>query len=164
MTSSDATPAANRPGGTLHHPAGFLTRKVINPFAVALSRRGISVRGSLMIEVAGRKSGEPRQTVVNLVELDGVRYVVAQRGVTQWVRNLRAAEGACALVLGRQRDEYAAEEITGTPQTVPVLRKTLAEWGFEVSQFFPKDIDKSSSDAELQAIAGDYPVFRLTPG
>ncbi len=33
-----------------------------------------------ILEVPGRKSGEPRTTIVNLLELDGARYLVAPRG------------------------------------------------------------------------------------
>ena len=50
----------------------------------------MSLKGSRVLEVRGRTSGEPRTTVVNL--LDGRRrcHLVAPRGTTQWVRNLRA--------------------------------------------------------------------------
>lgn len=44
-----------------------------------------------MLRVRGRKTGEVRETPVNLLTLDGARYLVAPRGVTQWVRNLRVA-------------------------------------------------------------------------
>ncbi len=53
-----------------------------------------------MLEVRGRSSGQPRRTPVNLLTLDGVRYLVAPRGETQWVRNLRAS-GEGRLLFGQ---------------------------------------------------------------
>jgi len=57
-----------------------------------LTRMGISVYGSRVLYVRGRKSGEWRSNPVNPLTVDGTRYLVAPRGNTQWVRNLRAAE------------------------------------------------------------------------
>ena len=59
-----------------------------------LTARGISLMGSRVLVVRGRKSGDLRRTPVNLMELDGERYLVAPRGNTEWVRNVRAAGGA----------------------------------------------------------------------
>ena len=55
-----------------------------------LTRKGISVLGSRVLAVKGRKSGEWRTTAVNPLTHEGCRYLVAPRGETQWVRNLRA--------------------------------------------------------------------------
>src|SRR4029079_19161371 len=82
-------------------PDGF-TRKVFNPLVARLTKWGLSVKGSRVLEVRGRTSGEARTTVVNLLTVDGVRYLVAPRGETQWVRNLRAAGAAGALRVGRR--------------------------------------------------------------
>ena len=66
-----------------------------------LTRLGISIAGSRVLEVRGRKSGEPRRTPVNLLTLDGARYLVAPRGHTHWVRNIRAS-GEGRLLVGRR--------------------------------------------------------------
>ena len=63
-----------------------------------------------MLEVRGRKTGAPRRTPVNLLTLDGRRYLVAPRGHTQWVRNLRAA-GEGELLLGRRRERFVGVEV-----------------------------------------------------
>src|ERR671934_688673 len=84
---------------------GWFTRNVFNRLVAAFTRLGISVWGSRVLEVRGRKSGQPRHTPVNLLTLDGTRYLVAPRGHTQWVRNLRVArEGE--LLLGRRRERF----------------------------------------------------------
>ena len=62
-------------------PRAF-TRRVFNPLVGWLTKVGLSVKGSRILEVRGRTSGELRTTVVNLLTVDGVRYLVAPRGET----------------------------------------------------------------------------------
>ena len=80
---------------------GSLTVNVFNRTVQALTRAGISVMGSRVLYVRGRTSGEWRSTPVNLLTLDGDRFLVAPRGQTQWVRNLRVAGGG-ELRVGRR--------------------------------------------------------------
>ena len=77
---------------TTHYAApGPITRTLLNPLVAALTRLGLPLAGSAVLGVRGRASGELRTTPVNPLTLDGRRYLVAARGHTQWVRNLRAA-------------------------------------------------------------------------
>ena len=69
----------------------WFTEHVFNRVVSSLTRMGISVWGSRQLRVRGRKSGEWRTTPVNLLTHDGQRYLVAPRGITQWVRNIRIA-------------------------------------------------------------------------
>src|SRR5579875_1749223 len=80
---------------------------VFNEIVAGLTRLGISVLGSRVLSVRGRKTGEWRSTPVNLLTLDGQRYLVAPRGHTQWVRNLRVA-GAGELRVGRRVERFTA--------------------------------------------------------
>ncbi|MCP2292276.1 nitroreductase/quinone reductase family protein [Nocardia amikacinitolerans] len=124
-----------------------------------LPKLGISVAGSRLLAVRGRKSGEWRTTMVNLlVDETGTRYLVAPRGHTQWVRNLRVA-GEGELRLGRKAEAFTATEIADADK-VPVLRVYLEKWGWEVNRFF-EGVTKDATDAELAAIAPGFPVFRL---
>jgi len=134
----------------------WFTRNVFNPFVAALTRAGISFLGSRVLEIRGRKSGEPRRNPVNLLTLDGRRYLVAPRGHTHWVRNLRVA-GEGDLLLGRRREHFRATEIDDADKE-PILRAYLARWKWEVGQFFG-GVGADSSEAELQRIAPDHPVF-----
>jgi hypothetical protein len=138
---------------------GWFTKHVFNNIVKALTRLGVSVWGSRIIEVRGRKSGEAHRTAVNLLTLDSAEYLVAPRGITQWVRNLRAADGQLAVILGRRREERVATEITGT-DVVPVLRAYLKRWKAEVGVFFD-GTSADSTDDELLAIVPKHPVFRL---
>ena len=138
---------------------GWFTRHIFNRAVAGLTRLGVSVLGSRVLEVAGRKSGQPRRTPVNLLTLDGTQYLVAARGVTEWVRNVRADGGKLSLLLGRHRDERVATELEDT-EKVPVLRAYLKRWKAEVGVFFD-GVGPDSTDDELAAIAPRHPVFRL---
>ncbi|NUP26067.1 MAG: nitroreductase family deazaflavin-dependent oxidoreductase [Nocardia sp.] len=138
-------------------PTGF--DPIFNRFANLLPKLGISIAGSRLLAVRGRKSGEWRTTMVNLMTAaDGQRYLVAPRGHTQWVRNLRVA-GSGELRLGRRTEEFTAIEVRDADK-VPLLRLYLERWGWEVGRFF-EGITKDSTDAELAAIAPGFPVFRI---
>lgn len=124
-----------------------------------LTAHGISLLGSRVLVVRGRKTGEPRSNPVNLLELDGERYLVAPRGNTQWVRNARAAGGG-ELHLGTRVEAVELVELP-VDQRVPVLRVYLTKWGWEVGRFV-EGLSKSSTDAEIAAVAPGMPVFRVT--
>ena len=137
---------------------GWFTRNVFNRVVALLTRLGISVWGSRELRVRGRKSGEWRTTPVNLLTLDGARYLVAPRGTTQWVRNLRAAGGG-ELRVGRRVEVFRATEIADADKP-PILRAYLKRWKLEVGVFFD-GVDATSSDAELQRISVDHPIFSV---
>jgi deazaflavin-dependent oxidoreductase (nitroreductase family) len=131
---------------------------VFNSMVARLTGLGLSVWGSRLLAVRGRKSGEWRTVPVNLLVHDGARYLVAPRGHTQWVRNLRVAGGG-ELRVGRRVEVFTATELTDDDKP-PVLREYLRRWKFEVGVFFD-GVDATASDEKLRAIAPGYPVFRL---
>jgi len=138
---------------------GWFTRTVFNPFIAWLTRAGVSVWGSRELRVRGRTSGEWRTTPVNLLSHDGERYLVAPRGQTQWVKNLRVA-GEGELRVGHHTEPFAAEEVADDDK-VEILRAYLKRWKLEVGVFFD-GVSATSPDAELRRIAPDHPVFRIT--
>lgn len=131
---------------------------MFNPAVALLTRAGISVAGSRVLEVKGRKSGEPRQTPVNLLVIDGTRYLVAPRGHTQWVRNLRAS-GDGRLLLGRRAERFTAAELTDEEKPA-ILRAYLKKWKWEVGTFFG-GVGPDAPDEDLRRIAPDHPIFRI---
>ena len=137
---------------------GWFTRNVFNKAIAGLTKAGISVAGSRVLEVKGRKSGEWRRTPVNLLDFEGDRYLVAPRGHTQWVRNMRAAGGG-RLALGRRTEDFKATEVPPA-DAAPLLRAYLKKWKWEVGAFFD-GVGPDSSDDELRRIAPDHPVFKL---
>ena len=85
--------------------------KIFNGAVAGLTKLGLSVWGSRVLFVKGRTSGEWRSTPVNLLRHDGDRYLVAPRGTTQWVRNLRAA-GTGELRVGKRAESFRGQELT----------------------------------------------------
>ncbi|MFE2432383.1 nitroreductase family deazaflavin-dependent oxidoreductase [Streptomyces sp. NPDC059373] len=138
---------------------GWFTVNVFNRTVAWLTRRGLSVWGSRVLAVRGRKSGEWRRTPVNLLTIEGERYLVAPRGHVQWTHNMRAAGGG-QLLLGKRVEEFTATEIADEDK-VQVLRAYLKRWKAEVGVFFG-GVGPDSSDEELRAIAPKHPVFRIT--
>jgi deazaflavin-dependent oxidoreductase (nitroreductase family) len=150
------------PSASVHYRApGWFTRNVFNRLVAALTRAGVSVWGSRILEVRGRKTGQPRRTPVNLLTYEGNRYLVAPRGHTQWVRNVRAS-GEGDLLLGGRREHFRATEIADDEKQ-DILRAYLRRWKWEVGQFFG-GVGPDSADAELRRIASDHPVFRIHSG
>jgi len=139
--------------------AGWFTKNVFNRIVATLTRMGISVAGSRVLEVPGRKSGEPRRTPVNLMTFEGQRYLVAPRGHTQWVRNLRASLSG-RLYLGRRSEDFTAVELPDSEKP-ELMRAYLRKWKWEVGQFFG-GVGPDAPEEELRRIAPDHPVFRIS--
>ena len=135
--------------------------RVLNRAVEAVTARGLSLWGTRVLAVRGRASGEWRTAPVNVLTVDGERYLVAPRGHTQWVRNLRVAGGG-ELRLGRRVEAFTAQELPDDDKP-PVLRAYLRRWAFEVRAFFD-GVDATAPEAVLRAIAPGYPVFRLGRG
>jgi deazaflavin-dependent oxidoreductase (nitroreductase family) len=137
------------------------TKRVFNPLVAGLTRAGVSVAGSRVLEVPGRKTGEPRRTPVNPLSYEGHTYLVAPRGNTQWVRNLRAS-GSGRLLVGPRGEPFTSSELPDE-EKLPILRAYLKRWKWESGQFF-EEVGGDSSDDELRQIASNHPVFRVTLG
>ena len=137
---------------------GWFTTNVLNRIVAVLTRSGLSVYGSRVLEVKGRRSGEWRQTPVNVMRYQDDEYLVAPRGQTQWVKNLRAS-GQGRLRVGRRTEQFSAIELADDEKPA-LLRAYLKKWKFEVGVFFG-GVGPDASDAELREIAPDHPVFRL---
>jgi deazaflavin-dependent oxidoreductase (nitroreductase family) len=131
---------------------------LVNKLAGLLPKLGVDAWGARTLAVRGRKSGEWRTTPVNLLEIDGHRYLVAPRGQTQWVRNIRVSGGG-ELRLGRKTEPFTVTELPDG-EKLPILRRYLERWGWEVGQFF-EGVTKKASDEQLTAIAPGFPVFRV---
>ncbi len=136
----------------------WFDRKLFNPVVEVLSGLGLSFAGSRVLEVTGRKSRQPRRNPVNPLSFDGHRYLVAPRGQTQWVRNLRVA-GEGDLLRGRRRERFHASELDDGEKE-DVLRAYLRRWGWEVGQFFD-GVGPDAPPSELARIAPSHPVFRI---
>ncbi|MGW3913366.1 nitroreductase family deazaflavin-dependent oxidoreductase [Streptomyces sp. NPDC005070] len=138
---------------------GWFTVNVLNRAVAWITKRGLSLRGSRVLAVRGRKSGEWRTTPVNPLTLGGEQYLVAPRGHVQWTHNMRAAGGG-ELRLGKKVETFTAVEVSDDDKA-SILRAYLKRWKAEVGVFFG-GVGPDSSDEELRRIAPDHPVFRIT--
>lgn len=155
-----STNTGTKPGATPRYlEPGWWTRRVLNPAMAGLVRLGLDLKGARELQIRGRTTGEWRTVPVNLLTLDGRRYLVSPRGHTQWVRNLRVAGGG-RLRSGRRTDEFTAIEVADADKA-PVVRAYLEQWAFEVGKFF-EGIDADSSDEKIAAAAPGFPVFRVS--
>jgi deazaflavin-dependent oxidoreductase (nitroreductase family) len=137
----------------------WFNKNVFNPAVALMTRIGISVWGSRILRVRGRKSGEWRSNPVNLLTFEGKQYLVSPRGHTQWVRNIRVTGGG-ELVLGSKVQAFTAVEIPDA-EKAPIMRAYLKRFSFEVGMFF-KGVKADSPEEDLVRIAPDHPVFRLS--
>ena len=136
----------------------WFTQHVFNPAVLGLTRLGVSVYGSRILAVRGRKSGEWRTNPVNLLEFRGQRYLVAPRGVTEWVRNIRVSHGG-ELRLGPRREPIQVVELADSDKP-ELLRHYLRRWKWEVGQFF-EGVGPDAPDSAIVRIAPNHPVFRI---
>ncbi|MBV8296214.1 MAG: nitroreductase family deazaflavin-dependent oxidoreductase [Acidimicrobiia bacterium] len=145
-------------GGPHYQRPGWFTKHVFNGVVAGMTRLGISVMGSRVLRVRGRTSGEWRSTPVNLLAFEGGRYLVAPRGETQWVKNIRKA-GTGELLLGRKTEAIRVTELPDGEKPA-LLRAYLKRWKAEVGVFFA-GVSATSPEEDLRRIAPDHPVFRI---
>jgi deazaflavin-dependent oxidoreductase (nitroreductase family) len=136
----------------------WFTRNIFNPFVARCTKWGVSLWGSRVLAVPGRISGEIRSTPVNVLTMGDRRYLVAPRGTTQWVLNVRAA-GSCDLSVGRRTEHVSLTEIDDAHKP-EILRAYLRRWKWEVGQFFD-GVGPDATDDELVAIGPKHPVFEI---
>ena len=134
--------------------------RVFNWFVVRLTRLGVSVAGSRELAVPGRTTGRIQRVPVNPLKVGGRRYLVAPRGQTQWVKNLRVA-GRAELRVGKRTEVFTASEVADEDK-LPVLREYLRRWAWEVKGFLG-DLTKDAPDERLRSAAPGFPVFRIDP-
>ncbi len=88
---------------------------------------------------------------MQVLDVDGNRYLVGVRGETEWVRNMRAAGG------GELRRRGKAEPVRATEVLDPDERARIVSayrdrWGRQLKAQFDKLPDPA-----------DHPVFRIEP-
>lgn len=132
--------------------------RVFNQAVAGLTRLGLSVWGSRILAVRGRKTGEWRTTPVNLLTFQGERYLVAPRGETQWVRNIRVSGGG-ELRIGRRAEPFTVSEVADADKPA-ILRAYLTRWKMEIGVFF-QGVGPDAPQEKLLEIAPGYPVFRI---
>ncbi len=129
------------PEARVRGQAPWLVKYVINPLMLLTG-------GVPTLTVRGRRSGKGYRTPINVVELNGVRYLTSPRGETTWSRNLRAT-GEAWLKMGGQERRYRAAEVAPEDRS-PIIAAYLARWG-----------KQTHGDFERLPDPMDHPTFRL---
>jgi deazaflavin-dependent oxidoreductase (nitroreductase family) len=137
---------------------GWFTQNLFNRPVQWLSRLGLGLAGSETLAVRGRKSGEIRTNPVNPFEIEGRTYLLAPRGTTDWVRNLRAA-GEGELRKGSRARHFRAEEVADS-EKLPLLRLYVDRWAWEAKGFL--GVGKDATDEQLREIAAENPAFEIS--
>ena len=132
--------------------------RMFNTVVHRLAEAGISIQGSTAIRVPGRTTGRLRGVVVNLMTLDGRRYLVSPRGNTQWARNARAA--GCVEVGPRWRSRTHPLLEVADDAKPELLKRYLDRWFWKVKGHVG-GLTPESSDEELRAAAPSIPVFEI---
>jgi deazaflavin-dependent oxidoreductase (nitroreductase family) len=120
---------------------------------------GISLNGSALITVPGRKTGRPHSTPITMVEYQGQRYVQSPFGSVNWVRNLRAA-GQATLSWGRRHETIVVTELT-PEQAAPVIKSMLPRAPQVIRDYF--DVTPESSLEDIIRDAPNHPMFAVRP-
>ena len=132
--------------------------RVFNGAFRKLAELGISIAGSTAVRVRGRTSGRVRGVVVNLLDLDGRRYLVSPRGNTQWARNARAAG---EIELGPTWRSRRCRIVELADEAKPeILRPYIGRWYWQIKGHVG-GLTPESSPEQMSAVAPSIPVFEL---
>ena len=131
--------------------------RLINEVFSAMVRLGLGKNYRYILTVPGRNTGIPRSVPVDVMDDGSQRWLVAPYGVTNWVRNARAA-GQVTLRRGGHRQTSHVIEVPAA-ERVPVLRQYLSEVPVTRRYF---GVTAASTDQQWAAEADHHPVFRLT--
>ena len=118
---------------------------------------GIGFSYNYLLQVRGRRSGKLYSTPIDLLELNGKKFLVAPRGRAQWVRNAEVA-GEIALKKGRDVRKFRLRPLVGA-EKLNVLKAYLDRFRREVQTYFPVAAD--SPVEQFEPIADNYPAFEL---
>ena len=128
-----------------------LTKK-LSSFFGWLAARGLGPRRMVRLEHKGRVSGGMRSTAVVWTEHDGQRYLVAPRGETQWVRNVRADGGRAVTAETVRLEEIPVE------RRAAIIKQYVGENKLVKGQF---GLDPDDSIEQYKEIAANHPAFLI---
>jgi deazaflavin-dependent oxidoreductase (nitroreductase family) len=118
---------------------------------------GLGFSYNYLLQVRGRKSGRLYSTPVNLLKLNGKRFLLAPRGRTQWMRNAEAS-GEVTLKKGTTRRKFRLRPVSDTAKP-EILKAYLDTFRREVQSYFP--VPAGSPSAAFAELTSSYPVFEL---
>jgi len=161
LSTSDDHPVRTdqRRQATVRGNLAAAAERFTSPMHAAIFGAGVSPRRWVVLEVAGRRSGQTRRFPVAIADYDGGRYVVSRLGErSNWVRNVRAAEGIVTIHHGPRRRCRLVE--IPVKDRAPIIKCYLTQVPFGRPHV---PVDRTAPLAAFAAIADRYPVFRVEP-
>jgi deazaflavin-dependent oxidoreductase (nitroreductase family) len=162
LTAPRAAPVENdrpkKPEGERFNQPTALDRAINKLFGLFVGF-GFGLPHNYLLQVRGRKSGRIYSTPVDLLSLNGKRYLVAPRGYTQWVRNANAS-GTVSLKKGRRSEEFGVRMLPDDEKP-EILKSYLDRYNLTVQRYFP--VPTSAPNEAFRSLAAQYPVFELIP-
>jgi hypothetical protein len=133
--------------------------RAFGDFWVAVSRLGLGPDFFVSLEMVGAKSGRRWSIPLVVADHGGERYLVSMLGETSpWVRSVRATGGRAVLRHGAAREVHLAE--VPVAERAPIIKAYLARAAGGRPHI---PVRPDAPLAEFEAIAADYPVFRIEP-
>ena len=124
-----------------------------------VSGLGLVPRMLLTLQTNDRNSGRVNATILVVARYQGQRYLVSMLGEgSEWVQNVRAAGGKASIKRGRSQPVQLTEI---APHERAAVLKAWAQVATSGRHHLPVSHDAPIS--AFEAIAGDYPVFRIDP-
>jgi F420H(2)-dependent quinone reductase len=133
--------------------------RAFNRFFGFLVGVGLGLPHNYVLQVRGRKSGKIYSTPVDLLELEGKRFLVAPRGRTQWVRNAEVA-GEITLKKGWTQQRFRLHPVADAEKPT-ILKAYLDRFKATVQRYFP--VPAGSPLEAFKDLAQSYPAFELLP-
>jgi hypothetical protein len=113
----------------------------------------------LTLQVKNRRTGELESTILAVVTHQGQQYLVSMLGGgSEWVQNVRAASGDAFVKRGLSRPVKLIE--IATEARAPIL-KAWCQIATSGRKHIP--VPYTAPISEFEAIAADYPAFRIDP-
>ncbi|MET8050768.1 MULTISPECIES: nitroreductase/quinone reductase family protein [unclassified Streptosporangium] len=136
-----------------------LARAINRVWATVFAAGVLQPDRMVTLQVPGRRTGRVISFPLVVADHQGERYLVAMLGQnTNWVHNVRAAEGRAVLRHGRSEAVRLDEVDPGA--RAPILRRYLARSPGGRTHI---PVDPQAPLEEFEQIAAQYPVFRITP-
>ena len=121
-------------------------------------------KGTVTLEVLGRKTGNPTHVSLTTARYNRSRYLVSLYDKSQWVKNVRAADGQ-AIILSGGRTPVRLVEIPQQGERAPILlgyvqQRAFSHSGEESAKLF-FGLGPKPTLGDMEAIADSYVVFRI---
>ena len=149
---------------TYRPPAAWYQR--LNWLGVLLTSLGLAPRDAVTLQVRGRTSGETRRIPILRTRYHGSDYLVALAGESQWVRNVRAADGH-AVIRRRRTSRVRLQELgpVGWGDIIAAYlrvggKRSGAQANAEQTRYY-FGLEPQATSADIAAIVDYYPVFRI---